>query len=77
MESSSFHRSPSKVWWSQCLEEGSQPSWNSRTGTGSPSSHKSQDSGFSDSEISPTLGVSEKPKCRKEKHVSFMFFTNE
>lgn len=53
---SNFQRSQSKVWWSdfEAVHE-------KRTLTisysrhGSPSSHKSQDSGFSDSDISPPL----------------------
>lgn len=53
---SAFQRSPSKVWWAQGLEENSHNSdWHNRTGSGSPNSHKSQDSGFSDTETSPTL----------------------
>lgn len=57
---SNFQRSQSKVWWSdfEAVHE-------KRTVTisysrhGSPSSHKSQDSGFSDSEISPPLKTKE------------------
>lgn len=53
---SNFQRSQSKVWWSDfdAIQEKHTYSI-SYSRHGSPSSHKSQDSGFSDSEISPPL----------------------
>lgn len=69
MASNSFQRSPSKVWWAQGLDNGSHSDWSSRTRNGSPSSHKSQDSGFSDSEISPPLGANAQAKRQKDGQV--------